>query len=469
MSKQALSLLAKSINDDVAGDTWQGGSKSFRQKNLDYQTHFVQDFTQQDIENQIRQQVAGFDSEKINAKGQTTKEATNIYDVIDAAGGFPVAAKAYYDALKGSFTAAQKEAAKEHPGIFAVVNNYDDLNKRRFKPAEAAAMAVLNRYTTDDRLLSKRLLSPDHTYTNADIRFSRALYNATEKANPDLQSAYDIQTTALNTLHDLFSKPYNGKGLISVATYEYFVDVFTEISSKYTSNLTEKTFDIKIGAEIAPRSQFDNEDHGRIIAGFTSDLAKAASLIAAKQNWEATKSSDDYVTAVMKTLNNAVVKGGGSGKIQSIDTTPSKAKQSKKIKIKKKVKTVKVGSKNKPKRSTVAVSKSKPSQLSLAKIVAYINARLPQAVCNNMGTRGALVNRSGRFSQSAKLVGGVFTPQGYPSLNYTYQRSPYDVFDPVLGRAPWNTPERSPRVLIEKSVRDIAREISIGRFYLRRT
>lgn len=100
-------------------------------------------------------------------------------------------------------------------------------------------------------------------------------------------------------------------------------------------------------------------------------------------------------------------------------------------------------------------------------ILGILNSKLPDAVMKNM-TSPRLVNRTGRFAQSAKVVNIEQTPQGFPSIVFDYERDPYDVFDRSLGRAPWNTPQRDPRALVDQSVREIVREMAIGRFFTRR-
>ena len=71
-----------------------------------------------------------------------------------------------------------------------------------------------------------------------------------------------------------------------------------------------------------------------------------------------------------------------------------------------------------------------------------------------------LVNQTGRFAESVKVTDAVLTPQGFPSIGYTYQRAPYDKFE--------TDPNRDPRKLIDKSIREIAAQYAIGRFYTRR-
>ena len=80
----------------------------------------------------------------------------------------------------------------------------------------------------------------------------------------------------------------------------------------------------------------------------------------------------------------------------------------------------------------------------------------------------ALENRTGRFAESVRVTDVIQTPKGYPSVGYTYQRNPYGVFEDGGGTAPWADGTRDPRDLIDKSIREIAATMAIGRFYTRR-
>ena len=454
MSKQALSLLAKELGRDALENTWQGSSKDFRQKHLDYKKQYVEDSTYENIESQLRIQFLGYDN----------KNKTDLYQQIENAKAFGPAAKIYLDTLNASFTADEKKAAAGLKGIVAVVNNYDGLNKRRITPAEKAAKDFLASKINSAELSKMKLLSPDHSFPNAEIRFSRSLYNVVSMKNPDLTSPSDIIDVGKSVINDLARVPFGASNLITEELREYFVESFVKISSRFTGGLSQKQFDLEFGAQLAPRSQFDNEEHGKLVQEYTKNLSKAAKTIAGKTNWAAQESSDDYLTAVIKQLNNSAVKAGAKGKFMKINSQPATAQEKKSFKFVQKVSKVSLGSKTRPPKK--AVKQVKPL-ISLTTIVNYINARLPEAVRANMNSE-TLVYRTGRFANSAKLVGGQYTPQGFPSLAYTYLRSPYDVFDPVLGRRPWNTPGRDPKALVEKSVRDIARDMAIGRFYLRR-
>ena len=107
------------------------------------------------------------------------------------------------------------------------------------------------------------------------------------------------------------------------------------------------------------------------------------------------------------------------------------------------------------------------SATSIAPLMALLNAKLPQTVAKNMGDP-RLVNRSGTFASSVRVTDVNQTPQGYPSVGYTYRKNPYSVFEMGVGEAPWASPDRDPRKLIDESIREIAAQMAVGRFYTRR-
>ena len=112
-------------------------------------------------------------------------------------------------------------------------------------------------------------------------------------------------------------------------------------------------------------------------------------------------------------------------------------------------------------------AKAKKRATSPFSYMAMINRRLAQTVRKNMGAPG-LENQSGRFAGSVRLQDVNTTPQGHPSFGYTYEKDPYQVFEVGTGAAPWATSQRDPRKLIDRSIREVAAELAIGRFYTRR-
>ncbi len=100
-------------------------------------------------------------------------------------------------------------------------------------------------------------------------------------------------------------------------------------------------------------------------------------------------------------------------------------------------------------------------------IISLINEKLPSTIQKNM-KEPALVNRTGRFANSVRIMEVTETRQGYPSFGYMYQKDPYQVFEMGRGKAPWATDDRDPRKLIDSSIREIAANLALGRFYTRR-
>ena len=197
-------------------------------------------------------------------------------------------------------------------------------------------------------------------------------------------------------------------------------------------------------------------------------LEEAIASWAEKQDWANTKGSDSDVDIAKKiALYNtvrALVAAGGiyKGRLEIPRSKDSRAKATGKGKASPGVSTRKasVGA------AGAAPRRERSSQL--LNLVALINAKLPETVAKNMGPPG-LTNRTGRFASSARVTDVMATAQGFPSIGYTYERDPYQVFELGQGRPPWASQERDPRRLIDASIREIAATMIQGRFFTRRT
>ena len=109
-------------------------------------------------------------------------------------------------------------------------------------------------------------------------------------------------------------------------------------------------------------------------------------------------------------------------------------------------------------------SGDRTTQSELNKIKRKINQRLSAEVRRNMG-RPALINRTGRFSNSVELTslqGGNKTLVG----TYTYLLSPYETFENT-GEKQWPA-GYNPKLLIAKSIRNLAEQYTDEKFTLRR-
>jgi len=128
--------------------------------------------------------------------------------------------------------------------------------------------------------------------------------------------------------------------------------------------------------------------------------------------------------------------------------------------------TVKKGSQKRQslKKQNIRREKTAKAQFSQTAMMAYINARLPTAIVNNMGDP-ALNNRTGRFAASVRVVDILQTAKGFPSIGYTYLKSPYQTFEQGGKRG---SPDLDPRKLIDRTIREIAAEQMMGRLFTRR-
>lgn len=93
-----------------------------------------------------------------------------------------------------------------------------------------------------------------------------------------------------------------------------------------------------------------------------------------------------------------------------------------------------------------------------------LDARLVQTVKENMGTgnRQDVLNlRSGRFAESVKVENISESRQGMITAFYSYMRNPYSTFS-AGGRQQFPR-SRDPKLLISKSIRQLATELTITR------
>jgi len=140
---------------------------------------------------------------------------------------------------------------------------------------------------------------------------------------------------------------------------------------------------------------------------------------------------------------------------------------------KKEVKVVEKGTGKKVRKSRKKAAKFVPkknkaisSKISIVNILPLINAKLPETVAKNMGTP-RLENRTGTFASGVKATDMILTPQGFPSIGFTYQKDPYQVFESTSGSR-FASAERDPRNIIDFSIREIAAQFALGRLYTRR-
>jgi len=111
-----------------------------------------------------------------------------------------------------------------------------------------------------------------------------------------------------------------------------------------------------------------------------------------------------------------------------------------------------------------AGSRASKSRTNVRMLLGPLQQKINSQVLKNMEAP-ALENRTGRFAASVRITDIAVTSQGFPSVGYTYQKSPYQTFEKGYAQG---SAERDPRTLIDRSIREIAAELAVGRFYTRR-
>ena len=197
---------------------------------------------------------------------------------------------------------------------------------------------------------------------------------------------------------------------------------------------------------------------------FIAEAQKLLSeFVESNNDWFNQKGSRSATEIILsEVINTAIKRGAKAKKPKASKQAPQKVTIKKTLKSKKPI-AVNLDAEN----ISNQIPEQERARTNWLSLISIINARLTPKVVANMKFP-ALQNRTGTLAGSAKVVTVEKTREGYPTFVFDYERDPYNVFDRVVGRSPWNTPERDPRTLVDKSVREIVREMAIGRFYTRR-
>jgi len=242
-----------------------------------------------------------------------------------------------------------------------------------------------------------------------------------------------------------------------------------EIFIKYVALKSDTNVKVHVGSSSKNRSiAADEKKLIQELESTLNSILKNWSLSKKREVFLEWSGSDSRFTIekkkIVKSFTSSLKKNKKT-KVQSINTDLNlSSKTSNKKIIKGKSSTNKAEINFKPETKKFTIDLNKQPTLNLNALKAQINARLSMQVIKNMGTP-ALENRTGRFARSAIVTDVVQTSQGFPSIAYTYQKYPYQTFEPGFKQG---STQRDPRTLIDRSIREIATQLIVGRFYTRR-
>lgn len=270
------------------------------------------------------------------------------------------------------------------------------------------------------------------------------------------QYARSLQKLSRTKKFGGFASSYEAKRLSDM----YNLDLYFESSGRGTRKKFTIKESVSVGLLLKASSENPPGDAPTDWKNIAPELEKAILDFAARQPWYTMPGSaslaDDHSDLVLDSVMAEITEG----------KYVRAGKKVRRRKAKDKRVTVNKPLTNKLKRSTKTADslKGQESQNNIHNLIFMINARLHDTLYDNM-TSPRLVYRTGEFARSV-TANATTTAKGNLSIGYDYQKNPYAVFAPG---GKMYTPQRNPQTLIEGSIREIALELAIGRYGIRRT
>jgi hypothetical protein len=300
-----------------------------------------------------------------------------------------------------------------------------------------------------------------------------------ERGMSDLGHAKSVAVNKL-ILPIIAQKIIEGTIVEEIAKLSVRYSITSSVSMALKDTPKAKSFDIEVEVydESSSQNRADGSREKKELTEKTEELKDLILKEIRNNDWANQESSPSFMKLVRSSIlssavrikgQNIIVKVDKSGIIPMKGSAPTTLTKNRKGTSNSRVVASGKGSQVVSEINTTRPSQSAPTQRTpnWLQLLPMINSRLTDTVAKNMKSP-KLNFRTGRFAQSAKVVNVEQTSQGFPSFVFDYERDPYDVFDRTLGRNPWNTPQRDPRALVDQSVREIVREMAIGRFFTRR-
>ena len=348
------------------------------------------------------------------------------------------------------FLKSQKSKFKIKPGdaVF-IVSNFEAAKRLKFKSKNKEDISkiqanflnslerVRKNVTAKELSLGSQIGHGERGIAASQFGVERAVTEAKEKFNLS-----DAEVTELRTIILRQRENYNLKVDVS---HQQFISTSGKFNKKFSFVLSSQYFE-----KNKQEAQLEREALEQTLQDFE-----------VLEQETSTKPIDaiEEVFGEMLAPKKAKVSGKRRKKInENAKGTVTKRKKNEKV-------TAYQGMRGVPVSRAVNVNKRKTTVASTPlRLIALLNQRLPDTIVNNMGSP-ALENRTGRFASSVKITDISRTTQGYPSIGYTYRKDPYQTFEPGYQQG---STELDPRKLINASIREIAAEFAIGRFYTRR-
>ena len=287
------------------------------------------------------------------------------------------------------------------------------------------------------------------------------------------QATSTVGAAQLSGAMEFLTRTKDFAGFTTAETSKDLMDVYTDIALKFTTTGTKtgggavslnenQAIEIFLGPRsenLAGSQETDWRNLRPILENAIRDYLEMTPIEDRSSSKSIRENAEDQVEHV--TLSNIVGKNKSKKKtVKGGKTKSSKRKRSSTPTVVSKTAKNRSGS---SKRAKNFKPEKGPASAPLA-LLGILNSKLPETVRGNM-VAPRLVNRTGRFASSVKVTDITTTRQGFPSIGYTYERERYETFE--LGNRQGSA-NRDPRRLIDLSIRQLAAQFALGRFYTRR-
>ena len=276
------------------------------------------------------------------------------------------------------------------------------------------------------------------------------------------QTPYSIVTTKKNDVNVMGSNPNLGEWSVEETTTHADKSSYQAKLGAVINRVMTGSNDYGIGAQAKQDMSTTDAELNRM---FNTIVNSSIDIEGSKGIW---KSIDEQLDDIIdgkkprKTKSKTVTKRTYNNKMDLRKTKAELAKlKAKKRRVKKSLQAA--ASKDMAKKR-IRSSSSDQAKAALH-LKRLINRRLPAEVRRNMG-RPALINRTGRFSNSVNLESLVPSKAGMVG-KYSYLYRPYETFENT-GKRKWPV-GYNPKPLITKSIRNLAMQHMETKLTLKRT
>jgi len=396
----------------------------------------------------------------------TDKERTDLFNILDSFYKGKQNRIKFKNAADKKAAYNAKERAKTEPGDFAyLVTNFEQAKTLKYKaanPIDGDASQIQANYinnlprvkrkvdrgeinSVDPAILSKQTQIGHGDRGNAASAF------ALDRAITEASSKYNLSKAEVKRLRNIATRKRTKYNVKSNLRHSQYLDSKGKFKKNYFVVLSSQYYGDNSADAIREKAALEETltDYKEILEQESSTKVRDAITEVTLNALAGKSSKNKKVTGKRRRVVKETSNATRQDKRETVETSNYQV-----------VKGVSAKGIKAPKKERTAVRDS------FVQLQGLLNAKLPQTVAANMGAP-RLENRTGTFAGSVRVTDIQKTRQGFASIGYTYQKAPYGVFERTSGTR-FASADRDPRDLIDLSIREIAQQMAIGRFYTRR-